>query len=110
MWSNYPRHRYHVKSTSAYCSNPSGPAFQELLEVQLSRSLKETGGCKSPQTGSISRFLLINAWNEWGEQASIEPNSVDGDMFLRHHANAVSNIERVYASTETSTLNQSRLD
>jgi hypothetical protein len=37
--------------------------------------------------------VLINAWNEWGEQAVLEPNQFDGDLFLRHHEAAIQSIE-----------------
>jgi hypothetical protein len=92
-WSNYPRHRKDPQKAVYYCTNPNGPAFQELLATQLNRSIGDTNGCKKPVPGSINRFVLINAWNEWGEQAVLEPNQFDGDLFLRHHEAAIQSIE-----------------
>lgn len=98
-WSNYPRGK---NRGAAYCRDPSPAAYQRLLEMQLRRALADAGGPKacaatsanvSAAAGAAWRHLvLVNAWNEWGEQASIEPSVQDGFAMLNATAAAIINV------------------
>lgn len=104
-WSNYPRIKHRG---AAYCRGPSPAAFENLVRVQLSRALADAGGAvKCAATGqnvtasaaaAWRHLILINSWNEWGEQAAIEPSVEDDEALLDAHLKAVQNVtERVLA-------------
>lgn len=44
--------------------------------------------------GSYRQELFINAWNEWGEKAVMEPSQTFGDQYLRVLCEALSTSER----------------
>lgn len=96
FWSNYPRHRadHHSFGTSI-CSQPDYNVFEALLVAQLSRSLHET--CSKPMSlREINCMLVINSWNEWGEQAILEPNTRDGFAALQAVARAMIKVADIY--------------
>ena len=39
-------------------------------------------GDYSRKIDEIDKILLINSWNEWGEQMSIEPSNERGDYYI----------------------------
>ena len=98
-WSNYPR----VKNRgAAYCRNPTAASFKGLLQKQLSRALDDAGGAAACDetarnaTASAAaawrHLVLVNSWNEWGEQAAIEPSIQDGEALLDAHREAVRSV------------------
>ena len=92
-WSNYPRHTNAPEGSTAFCSNPDYNMFGALLRRQISLSMQSM--CRRPMEKSeVNSILLVNAWNEWGEQAVLEPNSVDGFAALRAVRDAITSIER----------------
>ena len=72
-----------------------------MMQAQLDRSLAAMGGCQQVPAGgaagsrgtSLRQLVIVNAWNEWGEQAMLEPTAEDGDMMLRAHRRAVEAVE-----------------
>lgn len=90
-WSNYPRNK---ATAMAICSEPDFESFSELIKSQLLSSLEVD--CTAIQKGDrreASSVLFINAWNEWGEQAVLEPTIQDGNAALLAHLKAVTEIE-----------------
>ena len=96
IWSNYPRHVNDGGVTAnAYCSEPDFVSFRQLLVSQLRLSLEDM--CSPIDSGNpaeVSSLLLLNAWNEWGEQAVMEQTIQDGNAALRAHLEAIKEIER----------------
>ena len=103
-WSNYPRFGPSLHG-KAFCHQPSAQRFSELVSSQLLRALSDVGGAQAcaqrlalpneAQVGeSWQNLLIVNAWNEWGEQAVIEPSLEYGDEALRAHLSGVERIER----------------
>ena len=93
FWSNYPRYTSHPEHATAFCSNPDFHEFENLLVNQFFLSLSRK--CQKPRgTNEATSLLILNAWNEWGEQAVLEPNSVDGRAALLAHKRAVFKIEK----------------
>jgi len=107
-WSNFPRHAKvqcpngtaGCYRGTAYCSDISAPAFQRLVQSQLQHAVADAGGSRgcSWQSAAAStswrQLVVINSWNEWGEQAAIEPTVEDGDLLLRAHRAAVAAVEK----------------
>ena len=100
-WSNYPR----VKNRgAAYCRNPTPSTFKAFLQKQLSRALDDAGGpvaCAATARNATAsadaawrHLVLVNSWNEWGEQAAIEPSVQDGDALLQAHGDALRSVYR----------------
>jgi hypothetical protein len=95
-WSNYPRVKH---KAAAYCKYSSPDAFRELLHRQLQRALADAGGSQAcartagNATASAEakwrHLVLVNSWNEWGEQNAIEPSVQDGTALLDAHRDAV---------------------
>ena len=54
--------------------NLSYKSFEKILVDTILRI------AKCPNRGI--NFLIINSWNEWTEQAMIEPNDIDGYRIL----------------------------
>ena len=115
-FSDFPRRK---RSGWAFCSDPSPRAYGRLIQRQLERSLDEAGGveaCAStlathaPTTDhrrSYKHFVLTNAFNEWSEQAVMEPSEQFGFQFLQAHFDAVSNLSsRVQAMVRTEPMTE----
>ena len=66
-WDNTPRRG----KNAIFYAGASPKLFEEYMQRQLEQS--EEAGC---------RYLFINAWNEWGEGAYMEPDSRYGWAFL----------------------------
>lgn len=62
-WDNSPRHRH---GGGLVFTHPWPAGFRRFLDEQL-RRLREDQALPEP-------FLFINAWNEWGEGAHLEPD------------------------------------
>lgn len=100
-WSNYPRKKH---MGAAYCRSPKAESFRFLVEKQLTRALSDAGGAAAcavtarNATASANaawrHLLLINSWNEWGEQAAIEPSLQDGEALLDAHREALMSVSR----------------
>lgn len=100
-WSSFPRGR--LKSGWALCSQRSAEAYGELVRRQLHRAVNDGGGFKAlhartkqKQATSFAwhHLMVVNAWNEWGEQAVVEPTVQDGDAMLAAHRLAVQQVEQ----------------
>ena len=77
-WNNKPRHLHDGKETVI-------PYHPSVLKYTLSRQLARTA------PGS---FVFINAWNEWGEGAVIEPSAEMGYSWLQAIKEAVEEEDR----------------
>jgi lipopolysaccharide biosynthesis protein len=73
-WDNSPRRQY--RSTVFRGSTPA--RFHDLISAQLKRSVE-----------AASEFLFVNAWNEWGEGAYLEPDERHGTAYLAALRDAV---------------------
>lgn len=99
-WSNFPRYSNESapglnthKSQGdgfAFCRNASSSAYSSLLETQLERAVRDVRASTGKQSAS---FVLVNAWNEWGEQAAIEPTVEDGHAMLEATRSAIDRVE-----------------
>ncbi|MDP9025841.1 MAG: glycoside hydrolase family 99-like domain-containing protein, partial [Candidatus Eremiobacteraeota bacterium] len=70
-WDNTPR-----RPTAGTVYVGSTPAlYEQWLRASVASAQREL-----PQT---HRFVFINAWNEWGEGAYLEPDTRYGDAYLR---------------------------
>ena len=101
-WSSFPRGRN--KAGWALCSNRSPYAYGKLVHSQLLRAVSDAGGsarcaqrnarAKSSDVAAWRHLVVVNAWNEWGEQAVVEPSVQDGDEMLLAHRRAVEDVEK----------------
>ncbi len=66
-WDNSPR----KKRKALIIHGASPKKFEKYLDIQIKRSLKDK-----------NELLFINAWNEWGEGAYIEPDQRYGFAYL----------------------------
>ncbi len=73
-WDNTPRRKY--KGLIYTGTNPE--RFEKTLKI-LSGKL----------SGNREDFVFINAWNEWGEGAVMEPDEADGYGYLEAVAHAL---------------------
>lgn len=62
-WDNSPRHSHNC----TIFKNFSIPRFKQLVYSQIKKSVSVGKG-----------FLIIDAWNEWGEGAYLEPDNISG--------------------------------
>lgn len=67
-WDNSPRRQFN----STIFSNVTVDRFKKCLRKQYKKA-QEAG----------SPFVIINAWNEWGEGNYLEPDQLYGDGFLK---------------------------
>jgi len=78
-WDNTPRK---IDKGSVYLG--SSPAlYQDWLAKTISYTIKNQK--------LTNRFVFINAWNEWGEGAYLEPDRKYGYAYLQATANALKN-------------------
>ena len=112
-----------VFAKRGYCHTQSAQAYRQLIQVQLGRALEDSASgnyatskrrsargvgttpsalevCAlvASNTQASSRaawrhLVVTNAWNEWGEQAVIEPSVQFGDSLLAAHEEAVRSFE-----------------
>ena len=77
MWDNTPR-----RNNTAMIYHGSSPALYKewLLDVLL-----ETKN----NTELVAPFVFVNAWNEWGESAYLEPDRKYGYAYLRATRDAI---------------------
>lgn len=67
-WDNSPRRQYN----STIFTGVTPKLFKECLRIQVRKAEKYN-----------SPFVIINAWNEWGEGNYLEPDELYGDGFLK---------------------------
>jgi lipopolysaccharide biosynthesis protein len=75
-WDNTPRRQ----NDSFILENPNPGAFQAWLETAIAETKRDFQGDE--------RIVFINAWNEWGEGAYLEPDRRFGHAFLQAVKNA----------------------
>lgn len=66
-WDNTPRKNKH----GFVIAGATPKKFEKYLEIQVKRSIK-----------AGNEFIFINAWNEWGEGAYLEPDKRYGYAYL----------------------------
>ena len=104
-WSNFPRHSSEKRPSLgiAFCGGPSAGGYRYLLRTQLRSALRDAGGreaCKQIANSATAaetawrHLVVVNAWNEWGEQAVLEPTVEDGSAMLEAHRKAIEDVER----------------
>ena len=81
---------------------------------QMSRALEDAGGhemCaataadpKASAKSAWKHMVVVNAWNEWGEQAVLEPTVQYGDAVLVHHRRAVASVEAAVRKAKAHTV------
>jgi GT2 family glycosyltransferase/SAM-dependent methyltransferase len=75
-WDNTPRRQ----DNSFILENPTPGVFQAWLEAVIAETKRDLQGDE--------RLVFINAWNEWGEGAYIEPDRRFGHAYLQAVKNA----------------------
>ena len=96
-WSNFPRHMIHYEDAGAYCSELDFDAFSAFLQSQLLQTVSDVqmpSKVNDGGNGQLRSMVIINAWNEWGEQAVLEPSSSHGTQAVTAVKNAVEAAER----------------
>ena len=77
--------------------------YRDLLQMQLRNSLLDAGGAgacaqigenaSASAAASWRHLVIVNAWNEWGEQSVLEPTVQDGSSMLDAHRAALGAVE-----------------
>jgi GT2 family glycosyltransferase len=75
-WDNTPRRQ----DNSFILENPTPGVFQAWLEAAIAETKRDLQGDE--------RIVFINAWNEWGEGAYLEPDRRFGHAYLQAVKNA----------------------
>ena len=101
-WSSFPRGR--ERAGWAICSKRSPYAYGKLVRSQLRRAVYDAGGsaqctrrnalAESSNKAAWRHLVVVNSWNEWGEQAVVEPTVQDGGEMLLAHRRAVVAVEK----------------
>ena len=87
MWDNTPRRN----NTAMIYQGASPSLYKEWLKDIL-RETRNNQELDAP-------FLFVNAWNEWGESAYLEPDRKYGYAFLRATREALEETREAYSST-----------
>ena len=111
--------RFRSVHAQALCSNRSPYAYGKLVHSQLLRALSDAGGparCahrnargNSSDVAAWRHLVVVNAWNEWGEQAVVEPSVQDGDEMLLAHRRAVEDVEKHVMESVTRNQRDTRM-
>ena len=91
-WSNFPRHA-HDKIATSFCKKPNAHAFSLFVQDALEAAVQDRCLATVDGENSAHSLVLVNAWNEWGEQAAIEPIEQDGHSALNAIRSAVQAVE-----------------
>ena len=76
-WNNSPRRNYKDDKYSTY------PHYYKNIDVELfGDTYKKLLHKINNNPNKKLDFLFISAWNEWNEQAILEPNDIDGYNYL----------------------------
>ncbi|MGT2721168.1 glycosyltransferase WbsX family protein [Streptococcus porcinus] len=67
-WDNTPRHSFNGRIINAATKKQ----FSEYIKQKLNNSDK-----------LALPIIIINSWNEWSEGSNIEPNNIEGDIYLQ---------------------------
>jgi len=80
QWNNTPRRNYTNKEYNKY------PHYYKNINPQLfGNTLKQLMDKINSDSNEIGHdFLFLSAWNEWNEQAILEPNNEDGYDYLHN--------------------------
>jgi hypothetical protein len=76
-WDNSPRN-FVSPATARFERDPS--AFVKNFKDAVLRVAKRTISDPNPRGDN---FMIVNPWNEWGENSVLEPNSVYGEVCSR---------------------------
>ncbi len=87
MWDNTPRRN----NTAMIYQGASPGLYKEWLKDIL-RETRNNQELDAP-------FLFVNAWNEWGESAYLEPDRKYGYAFLKATREALEETREAYSST-----------
>lgn len=92
----------------AFCAPVSPIAYHHLVRRQLWRSVLDAGGATACSNAMLSshnhdhstgssykHFVFTNAWNEWTEQAVVEPSQQFDYQFLEMHHQAIQNVTQM---------------
>lgn len=82
-WDNTPRRKNH--SRILVCNSP--PAFQSWVKNAIADTLNRF-------KDSDERLVFVNAWNEWGEGAHLEPDHETGYAYLEAVRSALSEFSK----------------
>jgi hypothetical protein len=89
-FNNSVRLYHNIRYNTLYTStiNNSEELFRKFMNIQLSHYIKNSlksqilNDTQHQNTSDISKIMLFNAWNEWGEQMTIAPSNELGFSYL----------------------------
>lgn len=93
-WNNYPRRSATGNNYSAYPQiykymTPS--LFEHSLITLIEKVIQDPN--RDAHNNILSNMIILNAWNEWNEQAVLEPSVTDGYAYLE----AISRVTRYFS-------------
>jgi lipopolysaccharide biosynthesis protein len=83
MWDNTPR-----RNNTAMIYEGSSPALYKEWLIDVLRETHSRGDLDAP-------FVFVNAWNEWGECAYLEPDRKYGYAYLKATRQAIEETRRI---------------